>query len=88
MSEKNLTQLLEQLHNELNNTQAVDDKGRALLHTLNVDIQKLLEQSEGTNADESLLERLQESIDHFSEDYPRLSAVLSSLITALNNVGI
>ena len=88
MSEKDLTQLLEQLHNELNNTQAVDDKGRELLRTLNTDIQKLLEQSEDTGADDSLLDRLQETIDHFGEEHPALASVLSSLMTALNNAGI
>ena len=88
MTDNNLTQLLEQLHNELNSTTAVDEKGRELLHKLSADIQQLLDQSEGAATDESLLERLQESIDHFGEEHPALAAVLSSLMTALNNVGI
>jgi len=88
MSEKDLIQLLEQLHNELNTTNAVDEKGRELLRTLSADIQQLLSQSEKSNADDSLLERLQESIDHFGEEHPTLTSVLSSLMTALNNAGI
>jgi hypothetical protein len=86
MSEKNLTQLLEQLHTELDNTEAVDEKGRDLLHALSADIQELLERS--GDADESLLERLQESIDRFGEQHPALTTVLSHLLTALNNAGI
>jgi histidinol phosphatase-like enzyme len=88
MSEKKLTQLLEQLHNELDATEAVDDKGRDLLRALNADIQELLARSENDRADDSLLERLQESIDHFEDSHPTLTSILSHLITALNNVGI
>jgi CII-binding regulator of phage lambda lysogenization HflD len=86
MTKKNLTQLLEQLHTELDSTAAVDDKGRELLRTLSADIEELLERS--GDADESLLERLQESIDRFSEQHPALTTVLSHLLTALNNAGI
>lgn len=88
MSEKNLTQLLEQLHTELDATEAVDEKGRDLLRALNADIQELLERSEDADTDESLLERLQESIDHFGEQHPALTSAISHLMTALSNAGI
>lgn len=89
MTDKKLSQLLEQLHHELDSTEAVDEKGRELLRALNADIQELLERSEGGQADnDSLLERWQESIDHFEITHPTLTAALSHLMTALNNAGI
>ena len=88
MADKKLTKLLEQLHNELDNTDAVDEKGRELLRALNADIEELLERSEGGQSDESLLERLQESIDHFEVTHPTLTAALSHIMNALNNAGI
>ena len=88
MAEKKLTQLLEELHNELAGAEAVDEKGRELLRALNADIQKLLDRSEGGASDDSLLERLQDSIDHFEDTHPTLTSVLSHLLTALNNAGI
>jgi len=88
MSENDLTKLLERLHAELDATNAVDEKGRELLRALSADIQELLARSERTNADDSVLERLQESIDHFGEEHPALASVLASLLTALNNAGI
>ena len=88
MSDKNLTQLLEQLHNELDNTDAVDEKGRELLRALNADIEELLKRSENEGSDDSLLERLQESIDHFEVTHPALTSALSHIMTALNNAGI
>lgn len=89
MAEKKLTQLLEQLHQELAGTQAVDEKGRDLLRALNDDIQNLLERSEEADSDDnSLLERLQDTIDHFEITHPTLTSALAQLLTALNNVGI
>ena len=88
MAEKKLTQLLEELHNELAGAEAVDEKGRELLRALNADIQKLLDRSEGGASDDSLLERLQDSIDHFEDTHPTLTSVLSHLLTALNNAWI
>ena len=88
MTNNNLTTLLEQLHNELDHTEAVDEKGRELLRALNADIEELLERSESGQPDDSLFERLQESIDHFEATHPALTTALSHIVTALNNAGI
>lgn len=88
MAEKNLTKLLEQLHTELGRTRDVDEKGRELLRDLNADIESLLERSESPKSDDSLLERLQDTIDHFEATHPTLTSALSHLLTALNNAGI
>jgi Domain of unknown function (DUF4404) len=86
--QKKLTELLEQLHNELDNTQAVDEKGRELLRALNADIQELLERSESGQSADTLLERLQDTIDHFEATHPALTTALSHIMNALNNAGI
>jgi hypothetical protein len=88
MTDNNLSKLLERLHNELDSTEAVDEKGRELLRALNADIEELLERSEGGHSDDSLLERLQESIDHFEVTHPTLTSALSHIMTALSNAGI
>jgi len=88
MTDDNLTTLLEQLHKELDNTQAVDEKGRELLRALNADIQELLQRSEGEKSADPLLERLQVTIDHFEVTHPAFTTALSQIVTALNNVGI
>jgi len=89
MTDKNLTTLLEQLHTELDSTEAVDEKGRELLRDLNADIQELLKRSEGEGSDDnSLLERWQTTIDHFEVTHPTLTATLSQMLNALSNAGI
>lgn len=88
MTDNDLSKLLEQLHDELSKTKAVDERGREILRHLKADIQNLLEDSEEASGDESLLERLEDAIDHFEDTYPNLTSMLSQLITALNNAGI
>ena len=87
MADKKLSKLLEQLHHELAKTEAVDERGRELLRVLNADIQTLLDRSEG-DSDDSLLERLQDSLDHFEITHPELTSALSRMLTTLNNAGI
>ncbi len=89
MTDNKLSNLLEQLHNELDSTEAIDEKGRELLHDLNADIQKLLKRSEDAGSeDDSLFERWQESIDHFEVTHPTLTTALSQILNVLNNAGI
>lgn len=88
MSDKNLSELLKQLQNELGKTEVVDEKGRQLLRNLDTDIQKLLLRSEGMEADESFLQSLQDAVDHFEITHPSLTAALSHMMTILSNAGI
>ena len=89
MTDQNLRELLEKLHHELEGTEAVDERGREILHHLDDDIRSLLKRSgEKAEADESLLERLQDSIDHFEVTHPRLTTMLSQMMTILSNAGI
>ena len=88
MTDEKLSNLLEQLHNELDGTEAVDEKGRELLRALNEDIEELLERSEAGASEDSLLERWQDAVDHFEDTHPELTSVLSRIMTALKNAGI
>ena len=88
MTERNLGELLEQLRAELSKIDAVDETGRELLRALDADIQRLLERSEEGESDESLLQRLQDGIDHFEVTHPNLTAALSQMLNTLNNAGI
>jgi predicted outer membrane protein len=88
MTGKKITQLLEELREELAGTEAVDEKGRDLLQALDQDIHSLLERSEEGGSDDTLLERLQETIDHFEVSHPALTSAVSNLLTSLSNAGI
>jgi hypothetical protein len=89
MSDQNLRELLEKLHHELEQTEVTDEAGRERLRHLEADIRRLLERSgEPADRDEPMLERMQDSIDHFEETHPQLTLMLSQMMTILSNAGI
>ena len=89
MTDQNLRELLEKLHQELEQTQNLDEEGNEMLRHLDTDIQQLLKRSGAkVEADEPVLERLQDTIDHFEATHPRLTNVLSEMMNILNNAGI
>ena len=90
MADRNLSRLLEQLHEELENMEVVDEKGRDLLRSLDADIQKILGHPNGTKtaSDDSMLQRLQDAVDHFEVTHPALTAAISEITTILSNAGI
>ena len=89
MTDQNLRELLEKVHNELERAETMDEKGKEMLRHLDADIRTLLKRS-GTKveADEPVLERLQDTIDHFETTYPRLTMMLSEMMTILSNAGV
>ena len=89
MNNNELPKLLEALHQELQQTSDLDEKGRELLRGLDVDIRGLLARTESAPASESpMMQRLQDSVDHFVVTHPALTKLLSDLLTSLSNAGI
>jgi hypothetical protein len=90
MPDENLRKLLEQLHDELERAESMDEKGDELLRHLNADIKDLLKRSgKGKGPpDESVIERLEDAIDHFEVSHPTLTRMLSEMMTILSNAGI
>jgi hypothetical protein len=89
MNDQNLRDLLERVHRELEQTEATDEAERERLRHLEADIRSLLERSdEDTERDDPMLERLQDSIDHFETTHPQLTLMLNQMMTILSNAGI
>ena len=90
MNDDELRQLLEELHQKLESTDTMDEKGREMLDHLSKDIRSLLERTgHGERRDTSReINRLEESIRHFEVTHPTLTATLSQMLNILNNAGI
>ncbi len=91
MNDDELRQLLEELHQKIEKTDSVDEKGRQLLSHLSVDIRNLLERTgheEPLQGSPREIGRLEESVRHFEVSHPSLTAALSQLLNILNNAGI
>ena len=87
--DKSLQDLLDRLHNELEQTDSMDDRGNEMLRHLDADIRNRLKDSgKPIETDEPLIERLQETIDHFETTHPSLTLTLSEMMTILSNAGI
>jgi hypothetical protein len=91
MDELELRELLERLHDEIEETHVVDERGRELLQHLDMDIRDLLDRldsEERQASDPSLIQSLEESIDHLEVTHPTLTTLLSQVLTTLSNAGI
>jgi len=90
MDDQDLHSLLEQLHAEIERNEPLDEEERELLIHLSGDIRELLARSEGkeTQVDQSMIERLEESIDRYEVAYPDLTMLLGKLLAILSNAGI
>jgi hypothetical protein len=88
--EKQLREHLEELHSELESTEAVDDRSRELLGEILGDIQTLLDRSGEAPVDEpeGLVDRLREATRNFEESHPTLAAAVGRVVDALSNLGI
>jgi hypothetical protein len=82
--------LLQELHKEINSTQAVDDKGIELLRDLDEDIHALLERSEENKVDlhPSIVQRMEATLNHFEVTHPNLTTMISKILSGLSNAGI
>ena len=84
-----LRELLEKLHYELEHTEASDEASRERIRYLEADIRTLLARSdEDADDDDPILERFQESIEHFETSHPQLTLMISQISTILSNAGI
>lgn len=89
MTNQDLRELLEKLQKELERIEVTDEAERERLRHLDADIRNLLERSHQIDeTDQPMLERLQDSIDHFEAKYPRFTMMLSQMMTILSNAGI
>ena len=90
MQKQNVSKLLGQLHNELEDIRSVDDKDRKLLNILKNDIQHILDQTEINRSTHhsSLIKQLTEAIHCFEKAHPTLTLTMKQVIDTLSNMGI
>jgi hypothetical protein len=90
MDDKKLRKLLEGLRDEIENAGKVDEKGRALLIELDVQIRELLTRSDSVALiPKPVLRRgLENALRHFEVTHPELTMAISRLLETLSNAGI
>lgn len=90
MENRELCQLLEKLHEEIEGTESANEKERRLLRELKEDISELLErcEEEPLITDPQKIRRLEDAVEYMAVNHPTLTAMLSNMSTILSNAGI
>jgi hypothetical protein len=90
MEDEKSRELLQQLHDEINNIQKVDKKGSELLKDIDGDIRDLLERSGETplEVQPGIMGRLDDAICHFEVSHPELTALISKVVDSLTTAGV
>lgn len=89
MTQDNLIKQLEKLHQELQNYQPdtmLDEQSKHLLEKISQDIEKISRSSSAAQVDTQ--DSLENSLIHFEQDHPTLSAILKEMLDILNKIGI
>lgn len=79
----NRRELLEQLHNDLDQIEPTDEKGQQILNDTRAEIQRAMDDD-----DDSLIERLEDAVSHFEGTHPDLTNTLTVIIDSLSNMGL
>lgn len=89
MPREQLHRTLDELHRQLESTADIDASARDHLQAAMQDIRRALAESAPSPAGSppTMVDRLNESIDHFEQDHPRLTQTLVQLIEALRRAG-
>ena len=90
MPKTQLRERIQELLGELEQVKAVDPGARDRLAAVVEEIRSAVENSDedGSEADDSLLERLNEATRHFEESHPTLTAMVGRVAESLSNLGI
>lgn len=86
MPEKELRQLLDQLHDELGTTQEIKEETRDSMRTIVSELETLL--GEGTQPDEAIGGRIQEAAISFESEHPLLAHIVRQVSRTLARMGI
>ena len=88
MEQQKLRELLDTLHRELEQVESIDETTEVVLSNLRADMQRLLAEKAYTlHEDESLVERMNEALDHFETDHPKLSLTIQHILDSLAKMG-
>ncbi|MCG8343693.1 MAG: DUF4404 family protein [Chlorobiales bacterium] len=88
MEKQRLQELLVQLHEELEQTETVDERTGEVLGELKEDISRLVKKETDIEEDhEGLTERLGDAVGHFEQDHPKLSIAIQHILDSLARMG-
>ncbi len=85
MDKRPLVESLERLHEQLKQTQTLDDESRQLLEHLQGDIRTVLQKPSAASR-ASLRARLEEAVTQLEDSHPQLTITIQEVLDHLANV--
>lgn len=88
MTDKKLKDLLNNLHDTLENTEKVDDETLKLVQDLDQEINRLLDSDDSSDDFDSVVDQAKSVETRFAVDHPVAERFLREIVDALSKVGI
>jgi hypothetical protein len=88
MPDRKVKELLTRLHQELENTDTVDEETLSLVKELDADIQKLVDSSAESEAYDSVVDRARSLETRFAVNHPVAERFLAEIMATLSRLGI
>jgi len=90
MSEEKYREILKQFHEQLQDTEPLDEETREMLTHIENDIQQILKQKvkNPSTVHRSLNDQLDEAVGSIENSYPDLAETMRRIMTTLANMGI
>jgi hypothetical protein len=85
MTAPNRRELLQRLQAELDQIQPAEERGQRILDDARAQLQRALDEDD---APDSLVERLEETIEHFEGTHPDFTNAIAVVINSLSNMGL
>jgi len=82
-----LRELVDQLHQQLEEAEALDEQSTEQLQTALEEIRAALDRNQASDQ-ESVGERLEEATAHFEQSHPTIATTLERLVDMLGQMGI
>lgn len=88
MSKEEIQKSLEQLRDAINKLQGKDEDNKVRVQRLISDLEHQLANPEDDEHKATVIDGLQNSIEHFESEHPDLTSVLNHIMVTLSNMGI
>jgi hypothetical protein len=85
---RKLTDILHELHESLERSPELGDDAREALRDAASDISEALDQEEPSERDQGFAEQLNQALERFEGEHPKLTAVVGRIADALSDLGI
>lgn len=88
MSDTKLHKLLTQVHEQLQQQDAIDDESQALLQKVLSDVNTVSNSENSVDLEQDLADRIEQQAVQFEHEHPTLAEILRQIMDTLGRIGV